>query len=272
MSSTADRVTFTVDGGVADVRLNRPDKLNAVDVPMLEAIALVQAELRRAPGLRAVVLSGEGRAFSVGIDLEALGGGKVTPESLMARTHGEANLFQNAAWGWRTLPVPVIAAAHGYAFGAGLQILLGADIRLATRDCELSIMEVRWGLVPDMAGVALLRTLVRDDTARELTYTGRRIDGEEAERLGLVTRTAADPRAEARALAREIATRSPDAVRGAKRLFNTAADASGPEILLAEAEAQGAMMRAPNTLEAMMAGRQDRVPVFTDVVPEGDPA
>lgn len=269
---TTDRVTVTVEGGVAEVRLNRPDKLNAVDIAMLEAIAAAQAQLRATPGVRAVVLSGQGRAFSVGIDLEALGGGAVTPDSLMARTHGEANLFQNAAWGWRTLPVPVIAAAHGYAFGAGLQILLGADIRLATPDCELSIMEVRWGLVPDMAGVALMRTLVRDDIARELTYTGRRVDGEEAARLGLVTHTTDDPRSEALALAREIATRSPDAVRAAKRLFNGAADLSGPEILLAEAEAQGQMMRAPNTFEALLAGRQDRAPVFTDVVPEGDPA
>ena len=268
----SDRITVSVEGGVAEVRLNRADKLNAVDVAMLEAIAAAQAELRRTPGLRAVVLSAEGRAFSVGIDLEALGGGGVTPDSLAERTHGEANIFQNAAWGWRTVAVPVIAAVHGYAFGAGLQIILGADVRLATPDCELSIMEVRWGLVPDMAGIALLRTLVRDDVARELTYTARRVSGQEAARLGLVTRTCADPRAEAMALAREIAGRSPDAVQGAKRLFNAAADRSGPELLLAEAVEQGAMMRSPNTLEALMAGRQKRDPVFRDPSPEGEAA
>lgn len=258
-----DRVSITVDGHIADVRLNRPDKMNAVDPAMFEAIGEAQAEVRRTPGVRAVVLSGEGRAFCVGIDLQALASAPPV-QSLTERTHGEANLFQVISWGWRTLPVPVIAAVHGFALGAGFQIMLGADIRIAAPDAQLSLMEVRWGLVPDCGGVALLKTLIRDDVARELAYTGRRLDGAEAERLGLVTRLDDNPRDNALALAREIAANSPDAVRGAKRLFNLAADASQPEILLAEAREQEAMMRTASHRETLAAAFEKRAAVFVD--------
>lgn len=152
----------------------------------------------------------------------------------MPRSHGEANVFQQAAWGWRTLPVPVIAAVHGFAFGAGFQIMLGANIRIATPDAQLSMMEVRWGLAPDVAGIALLRGLVRDDVARELTYTGRKMSGDDALAVGIVTHVHVDPYTRAMTLARTIAASSPDAVHASKRLFNLATQADSAEILLAE--------------------------------------
>jgi enoyl-CoA hydratase/carnithine racemase len=181
---------------------------------------------------------------------------------LAARTHGLANDFQQVAWGWRTLPVPVIAAVHGVAFGGGLQIASGADIRIAAPDARLSVMELKWGIVPDMAGFALWRGTVRDDVLRELTYTAREFGAEEAQALGFVTRIAADPHAEALALARAIAGRNPQAIRAAKRLANLETGAA--EILAAESGEQAALLRSPNQIEAVMANMQNRAPHFTD--------
>jgi enoyl-CoA hydratase/carnithine racemase len=253
-------VSITITDHVADVRLNRPDKMNALNPAMFEAIAEAIATLAGAKGLRVVVLSGEGRAFCAGLDMASMAASAGL--ELAARTYGDANLFQQVAWGWRTLAVPVIAAVHGVAFGGGFQIMSGADIRIAHPATRMSIMEMKWGLVPDMAGVALWRTLVRDDVLRELTYTAREFSGEEAARLGFVTRLADDPLAEAMALAREIAGKSPDAVRGAKRLYNLAADGDGPGILVAETEAQMGMLGSLNQVEAVRANMEKRVPVF----------
>lgn len=261
---TDARITITVDAGVADVRLDRPDKLNALDPAMFEAITGALAELAGMKGLRVVVLSGEGRAFCAGLDMASMAsGGASAGKDLRTRTHGPANLFQHVSWGWRALAVPVIAAVHGIAFGGGLQIMSGADIRIVRPDTRLSIMEMKWGLVPDMAGIALWRTLVRDDVLRELTYTHREFSGEDALRYGFATRLADDPRAEALALAREIAGKSPDAVRGAKRLYNGyASDAE--TLLMAESIEQAAVIRTPNQIEAVMANMAKRPPDFTD--------
>ena len=160
-----ERVSITVEAGLADVRLNRPDKLNAIDHAMFSALSEASAALAKRDDVRVVVLSGSGRAFCAGLDLASMAG---DPSSglLNDRAYGIANVFQNAAWGWRSLPVPVIAAIHGVAFGGGLQIALGADIRIVSADAKLAVMEGRWGMVPDMAGIALLRGLVRDDVAR----------------------------------------------------------------------------------------------------------
>jgi enoyl-CoA hydratase/carnithine racemase len=239
--------------------------LNALDRPMFDAIAAAIAELETRPGVRVVVLSGEGRAFCAGLDMASMAdvGSKVSGD-LLDRTHGTANLFQQVAWGWRTLPVPVIAAVHGIAFGGGFQIMSGADIRIAHADTRMAIMEMKWGLVPDMAGIALWRTLVRDDVLRELSYTNREFNGSEAARLGFVTRVAADPRAEALALAREIADKSPDAVRGVKRLYNAAADSGSAALLLAESREQKAVVGSANQLEAVRANLQKRAPQFED--------
>ncbi|NNM78207.1 crotonase/enoyl-CoA hydratase family protein [Sphingomonas sp. ID1715] len=259
-----ERVTIQFNDGVADVRLNRADKLNALDPAMFEGIEAALAELRAMKGLRAVVLSGEGRAFSAGLDMASMAsGGASAGKTLTDRTHGIANIFQHVAWGWRELPVPVIAAVHGIAFGGGFQIMSGADMRIMHPAARLSIMEMKWGLVPDMGGVALWRTLVRDDVLRELTYTNREFSGEEALRLGFATRLAEDPRAEALTLAREIASKNPQAIRGAKRLYNAyAPDAEA--LLMAESVEQAAVIRTPNQVEAVRANIEKRAAKFGD--------
>ncbi|MCJ8158134.1 crotonase/enoyl-CoA hydratase family protein [Sphingomonas sp. LaA6.9] len=260
-----DRVSIAFDNGVADVRFTRADKMNALDPAMFEGIAAAIAELGAMPGLRAVVLSGEGRAFCAGLDMASMASGGASKDlDIHARTHGKANLFQQVAWGWRELAVPVIAAVHGVAFGGGFQIMSGADIRIVHPETRMSIMEMKWGLVPDMAGIALWRTLVRDDVLRELTYTNREFTGEEAARLGFATRLSDNPHAEAMALAREIANRNPHAIRGAKRLYNLAADGDAAAVLDAESVEQALVIRTPNQIEAVMANMQKRVPKFGD--------
>lgn len=260
-----DRVSISFENGIADVRLNRADKMNALDPAMFEGITAAIAELERMEGLRVVVLSGTGRAFCAGLDMASMASGGASKDlDIRARTHGLANIFQQVAWGWRELGVPVIAAVHGVAFGGGFQIMSGADIRIAHPETRMSIMEMKWGLVPDMAGIALWRTLVRDDVLRELTYTNREFSGEEAARLGFVTRLADDPHAEAMALAREIAGKNPHAVRCAKRLYNAAADGDAAAILLAESDEQAKVIRSPNQIEAVMANMEKRAPIFRD--------
>ena len=260
---TNDRVTIEVSGGIADVALNRPDKLNALDRDMFTALSDASTALAQRGDVRVVVLSGNGRAFCAGLDLGAMAGDP-TFGLLDERAYGIANLFQNAAWGWRSLPVPVIAALHGVAFGGGLQIALGADIRIVAPDTKLAVMETRWGLGPDMAGIALLRGLVRDDVARELTYTARQFSGTEAAQLGLATHLADDPHAVATALAAEIAARSPRAVRGAKRLFALSQDAGADALLLAETREQELLLAGPDLAETIAAHADKRAPRFAD--------
>jgi phage tail sheath protein FI/enoyl-CoA hydratase/carnithine racemase len=260
-----DRVVIHLDNeGVADVRLNRADKMNALDSAMIEGILAAQDQLRAEPRLRAVVLHGEGRAFCAGLDISRFGEmGTGRRHTLADRTHGIANAPQQTAWGWRELPVPVIAAVHGVAFGGGLQIALGADIRYVTSDVKLSVMEIKWGLVPDMAGIALLRDLVRGDVARELTYSGRIIHGDEAVRLGLATWAGDDPLAHAREMARKIARSNPDAIRAAKRLLNRSSDADAAELLASESLEQDRLIGSPNQIEAVRAAMEQRHPEFS---------
>ena len=260
-----DRVVIHLDNeGVADVRLNRADKMNALDSSMIEGILAAQDRLRAEPGLRAVVLHGEGRAFCAGLDISRFREIGTGPRHKLAdRTHGIANAPQQVAWCWRELPVPVIAAVHGVAFGGGLQIALGADIRYVTSDVKLSVMEIKWGLVPDMAGIALLRELVRGDVARELTYSGRIIDGHEAVKLGLATWAGDDPLAHARELARNIARSNPDAIRAAKRLWNRSADGDAAALLAAESREQDRLIGSPNQIEAVRAAMEQRTPEFS---------
>lgn len=258
-----DRVTIAVEGGIADVRLNRADKMNALDQAMFAGIAGAIDTLAARADVRCVVLSGEGRAFCAGLDMAAMAGGG-SGLSLHERPYGDANLVQQVAWGWRTLPMPVIAAIHGVAFGGGFQIMSGADIRIAAPTTRFAIRELHWGLVPDMAGVALWRTLARDDVLRELTYTAREFAADEALSLGFVTRLADDPHAAAMAMAREIAAKNPHAIRGAKALYNRAADADGAAVLEHESDVQGAILRTPNQIEAVRANMEKRSPIFTD--------
>lgn len=265
-----DRVTVTFEGGVADVRMVRTDKMNALDDAMFQALIDTGEQLKTQKGLRAVVLSGEGRAFCAGLDMgnfeKMASGTRKGGDGLVdtPRTAGGSNRAQHAVMVWREIPVPVIAAVHGVAFGGGFQLTLGADMRFVAPDTKMAILEMKWGLIPDMAGMVLLRGLLRDDVARELTYTARVFTGEEALALGLATRVCADPRAEALALAVEIASKNPDAVRAAKRLFAVMEDGDQHTILKAESVEQGALIGSPNQVEAVMASMQKRAAAFAD--------
>ncbi|WP_442896921.1 crotonase/enoyl-CoA hydratase family protein [Erythrobacter sp.] len=244
----------------------RGDKMNALDPAMFDAITEAGEKLATTKGVRAVVLSGEGRAFCAGLDTASFAQ-EPDPDApgLSHRTHGNANRPQQAAMVWRKLPVPVIAALHGVCFGGGLQIASGADIRIAHPETRMAIMELKWGLVPDMGGYALWRGLVRDDLLRELVYTNREFTGSEAERFGLVTHCDADPHARATALAAEIANRNPHAIRAAKRLHACMQDGDTDAILQEESVEQDAIMRTPNQIEAVMAAMAKRKPDFGDV-------
>ena len=265
----SDRIQVEMTGGVADVRLVRADKMNALDDAMFTALVETGERLKADKSVRAVVLSGEGRAFCAGLDMGNFGkmaSGERKAGGVVAtpRTQAGANRAQQAVYVWREIPVPVIAAVHGVAFGGGFQLTLGPDLRFVAPDTKMSVMEIKWGLVPDMAGLVLMRQLVRDDVARELTYSGRVFTGEEALSLGLATRVCADPRAEALAFAAEIAGKSPDAIRAGKRLFNLAAEADAQTIFKAETDEQVALIGSPNQIEAVMANMQKRAPNFAD--------
>jgi len=257
------RVSIERRGHVAVVTLTRPEKRNALDPAAFDALDAATRELSADRELRAVVLTGAGKCFCAGIDLMSFSAGETVIRKLLARRNDEAaNLAQRVGWGWRECPVPVIAALHGEVFGGGLQVALGADLRIARPDARLSVMEVRWGLIPDMSGSQTLRGLVRRDVALELTWTGRVVPGEEALALGLVTRLAEDPLAEALALAETIAGHSPDAVRAAKRLFNRAWDCDAREGLALEAELQMRILGRANQMEAVRAGLSGATPRF----------
>ncbi len=262
--SDSQRVSVAVSGGVADVRMVRTDKLNALDGAMFEALIATGRELAADRSVRAVVLSGEGRAFCAGLDFPSFQGGETAVNLFERVEESPANIAQRAAWIWREIPVPVIAAVHGYAFGGGFQIAMGADLRIVAPDAQFSVMEIRWGLVPDMAGTQLLRDLVPLDVAKELTFTGRRVPGTEAVTLGLATRTADDPHAEAMTLAKEIASKSPDAIRAGKALLDQSVRATTEDGLLLEEKAQRGLLGSPNQIEAVQANFAKRTPNFQD--------
>jgi enoyl-CoA hydratase/carnithine racemase len=273
----SDRVLISIDGGVADVRFNRPDKRNALDGEQFLAIAEAGERLKTEPGLRAVVLSGEGPSFCAGLDFSSFqamaggGGGAGAPSESERRASpgylapgAITHLGQQVCWVWQEVPVPVIAAVHGHALGGGLQIALGADIRIVHPDTQLSVREVFWGLVPDMTGTFVLSKLVRPDVAKELTFTARVFSGEEGGRLGLATRVSTTPYDDAIALAREMAANSPDAVRGSKELFNLLFADGAVQQFADERRVIGGLVGTPNQVECVMASFEKRPPVFTD--------
>ena len=277
----ADRVSVSIsDSGVADVRLTRAEKMNALDDAMFSGLIDAGLKLMDDRSVRAVVLSGEGRAFCAGLDFtsfQAMGNagsgdagsgsdGDAKPARGLLGGAGEspANRAQRAAWIWNELPVPVIAAVHGVAYGGGLQVALGADIRLVTPDARMSVMEIKWGLIPDMSGTQTLRHLVRLDVAKELTFTGRVVSGEEAVELGLATRACEDPRADALAMAEEIASKSPSAIRMGKALLNESVHSTIGEGLALEARSQASLIAKPNQIEAVKSNMEKRAPRFQD--------
>jgi enoyl-CoA hydratase/carnithine racemase len=259
------RVTIEVADHVAVVTLNRPEKHNALDVAMFDAIIGAAARLTEEPGLRAVVLHGDGPSFCSGLDVVSIMSAAGGTDGLLDPLRGESpNWFQRTAYDWIRVPVPVIAALHGNCLGGGLQIALAADIRIAAPDTRLSVMEVKWGLVPDMSITRTLPRLVGIDVAKELTFTGRVFDGAEAARLGVVTRIADEPLTAARELAAEIATRSPHAVRAAKRLYDESWTGDAQRTLALEAELQLGLIGSPNQLAAVAAGFTKEPAEFVD--------
>jgi enoyl-CoA hydratase/carnithine racemase len=268
----SDRVSCSIDDGVAHVRLTRPDKLNALDRPMVAAIVAAGEQVRTDRRVRAVVLSGEGRGFCAGLDLSsfrAMARAGQDPDGgaggLLDVEPGQvATLAQRVAWVWQEVEVPVIAAVHGVALGGGLQLALGADIRIVTPDAKLAVLEVQWGLIPDMTGTQVLPALVGLDVAKELTFTGRTVDGIEAAAIGLATRVSPTALDDAVGLARTIAGRSPDAVAEAKRLLNLAGRVTPAAGFAEEARAQRALIGGGNQVEAVLASFEGRDPRFAD--------
>jgi enoyl-CoA hydratase/carnithine racemase len=250
--------------------MNRPDKLNALDPAMFEGLTQMGLQLASDKSVRAVVLSGEGRAFCAGLDFGRFQAMSESDEerptsSLFEKDESSpANFAQRPAYIWTELPVPVIAAVHGVAFGGGLQVALGTDIRIIAPDAKLSVMEVKWGLVPDMSGTQTLRHLVRLDVAKELTFTGRIISGTEAGELGIATHVSENPFEKAMEMAREIAGKSPDAIRAAKKMLNASRFVSLEEGLSMEPEIQSTIISKPNQVEAVKANMENREPNFKD--------
>lgn len=264
-----DRLTISIDDGVADVRLNRPDKMNALDGPMFDALVAAGDRLAADDSVRAVVLSGEGRAFCAGLDFSGFvamaGDDDASMGSIGRVAEGRiTHHAQQACWTWHEIPVPVIAAVHGVAFGGGLQLALGADIRIVAADVRMAILEIRWGLSPDMTATQVLPRLVGPDMAKELTWTGREVGGEEAVRIGLATHISDDPRTAALELAREIASKSPHAIRGAKHLIDFSMQADWSAGFAEERRVIGSLISGPNQVEAVHAYFEKRPAAYRD--------
>ena len=261
-----NRIDISIDGHVAEVMLNRPEKFNALDLETFDALDEAARTLEGESSVRAVVLHGAGENFCSGIDLSVLQGGITdVGEALLSPVEGSlANRFQRAAYAWRELPMPVICALQGVTFGGGFQIALGADLRYAAPDTRLSIMESKWGLIPDMAISTTLRHIVPPDRVKELAWTARVFDAAEGLQLGVLTSVEDDPLATARRIAQECADKSPDAIRGIKCLVNEAWSRSEKESLALEAQLQLRLLGSANQSEAVRANLEKRKPDFAD--------
>ena len=266
---SSDLVTIDIQNGIADVRLNREQKYNALSQDMFDAIIEAGQALASADDVSAVVLSGNGRGFCAGLDMASFASMSEGPrkpksdtDSLLAKDERPENRAQRPAMVWKQLPMPVISSLHGVVFGGGCQIALGTDIRIAAPDIKMSIMEIKWGLVPDMSITQTLRDIMPMDVAKELTFTGRILNGEQAKEVGLVTRVANDPLAAAMELAEEIAGKNPDAVRAGKALYEQAWHADARTGLELEAALQAQLIGTANQIEAVKANFEKRAPAF----------
>ena len=266
---SSDLVTIDIQNGIADVRLNREEKYNALSQDMFDAIIEAGQALASADDVSAVVLSGNGRGFCAGLDMASFASMSDGPrkpksdtDSLLAKDERPENRAQRPAMIWKQLPMPVISSLHGVVFGGGCQIALGTDIRIAAPDIKMSIMEIKWGLVPDMSITQTLRDIMPMDVAKELTFTGRILNGEQAKEVGLVTRVANDPLAAAMELAEEIAGKNPDAVRAGKALYEQAWHADARTGLELEAALQAQLIGTANQIEAVKANFEKRAPAF----------
>jgi enoyl-CoA hydratase/carnithine racemase len=267
-----ERIELSVnDAGVCELRLNRPSKLNAFDAAMFGALLAAGDAIRSQPGIRAVVISGRGKAFSAGLDVsvfQALADTGDRPMQALTDARGRPyHDGQFTVWQWQSLPIPVIAAVHGPAFGAGCQLALGADMRIVAPDVRLSVLEIRWGLTPDMGATVLLPRLVGPEIAKELVWTGREVRGEESVRIGLALRVAEDPRVAALELAHDIARRSPDAIRCAKHLLNLGLEDACAPGFVEERRVIASLAGTPNQTEAATAYFEQRDPAFHGEAP-----
>ena len=262
----SEPVIITKDGHVATVTLNRPEKHNAIDLQMFAALAEAGTELANDSSVRAVVLEGAGPSFCAGIDLSIFqqNDSSTLISKLAPGEDSPANFFQRAAFVWREVPQPVICALHGSVFGGGLQIALGADLRFASSDCRLSVMEIKWGIIPDMAISKTLARLLPADKAKELTWTGRVFDADEAREMGVITAIHDDPSHAARETAAAIAAKSPNAVRAIKRLFDESTEMSTSQALQLEAQLQSSLLGGRQQIEAVTANMEKRAPIFED--------
>ena len=273
-----DRVTISVIDGIADVKMNRADKRNALDNAMFTSLSAAGEYLKKLDGLRVVVLSGDGASFCAGLDFSSFAqmaeaGPKANAADNKAVEKSDMNagamvdgrithMAQQVCWVWQEVPVPVIAAVHGHALGGGIQIALGCDIRIVHPETQLSVREVHWGLIPDMTGTLMLSRLVRPDIVKNLVFTARIFSGQEAHEMGIATQLSHDVHAVAMTMAREIAGRSPDAVRGAKKLINLLANSGAAEQFAAERAIIGQLIGSANQAEAVMSHFEKRPPNF----------
>jgi len=269
-----DRVTISVVDGIADVKMNRADKRNALDNAMFTSLNAAGEYLKKLDGLRVVVLSGDGASFCAGLDFSSFAqmaeaGAKANAADKKPDMNAGAmvdgritHMAQQVCWVWQEVPVPVIAAVHGHALGGGIQIALGADIRIVHPDTQLSVREVHWGLIPDMTGTLMLSRLVRPDIVKNLVFTARIFSGHEAHEMGIATLLSQDVHADAMTMAREIAGRSPEAVRGAKKLINLLANSGAAEQFAAERATIGQLIGSANQAEAVMSHFEKRPPNF----------
>jgi enoyl-CoA hydratase/carnithine racemase len=269
-----NRIDFKVENNIAHVHLVRGDKMNALDHDMMDALIEAGERLHTDKNIRAAVISGQGKAFCAGLDMGNFAKmanpseekkSSVSEGRLAERTHGLANRPQKCGVTWREAPVPVIAAAHGFALGGGFQIFMGADIRYAAPKTKFSIMEIKWGLVPDMGTTHAMTRVAGEDKVKELAMTGRIFEAEEAIDLGFLTRICDDPLAAAMETAHQIANRNPNAIRGIKQLFNEPADRHLDDTLMLESVLQDDIIGMPNQIEAVTAELEGRAPVFSDV-------
>ena len=266
MSEDRVRIDYIGDGHVADVRLTRGDKHNALDYPMFEALDETSAELAESRFVRAVVISGEGPSFCSGLDFPSFAAaGKDLSEVLFGHDDGDpANFAQRVTYNWLRMPAPVIAALHGNCLGGGCQLALGADIRIAAPDTRISVLEIKYGLVPDMGITQSLPALVPMDVAKEIVWSGRFVEAEEALALGLVTRISEDPHSAALDLAAEFASKSPHAIRSGKSLLNSAYGSTSERSLELEEKLQRQLLGSANQMAAVQAAFTKQPAEFTD--------